>query len=89
MSPKQTISRTPRLLLPAVLAAAMVPAGAFAADASGKHVSVVGGYSMVETTRNPEIAGARTDFAGEGTPTLGVTWHVTDNIGVEAWGADG
>ncbi|NLA68249.1 MAG: OmpW family protein, partial [Gammaproteobacteria bacterium] len=49
---------------------------------------VVAGYSMVESTRNPEIAGTRTAFDGEGTPTLGVTWHVNDNWGVEAWAAD-
>jgi outer membrane protein len=89
MSPKQNISRITKLVLPAALALAIVPSAAFAADAAGKHVSVVAGYSMVEPTRNPEIAGARTEFAGEGTPTLGVTWHVTDNIGVEAWGSDG
>ncbi|MBB6598297.1 OmpW family outer membrane protein [Luteimonas sp. MC1825] len=88
MSPKQTISRITRLVLPAALALAILPSAAFAADGAGKHVSVVGGYSMVEPTRNPEIAGARTEFAGEGTPTLGVTWHATDNIGIEAWGAD-
>ncbi len=88
MSPKQTVRRATRLILPAALAFAIVPAAAFAADDAGKHVSVVAGYSMVEPTRNPEIAGARTEFAGEGTPTLGVTWHVTDNIGVEAWAAD-
>ena len=59
MSPKQTISRITRLVLPAALALAIVPSAAFAADGAGKHVSVVGGYSMVEPTRNPEIAGAR------------------------------
>lgn len=75
-------------LAPAALALAIAPA-AFAQDgAADKRVSVVAGYSMVETTRNPEIAGTRTEFDGEGTPTLGVTWHVTDNWGVEAWAAD-
>src|SRR5690606_41756108 len=56
--------------------------------AAGKRVSVVAGCSMAGPTRNPEIAGTRTEFDGEGTPTLGVTWHVTDNWGVEAWAAD-
>ena len=67
---------------------------AFAQDAgapdtaSGKRVSIVGGYAMSEPTKNPEIAGARTRLDGEGTPTLGVTYHVNDHIGIEAWGAD-
>jgi outer membrane protein len=87
---RKHFSAVTRTLLPAALALAIVPA-AFAQDgdnAADKRVSVVAGYSLVEPTRNPEIAGARTEFAGEGTPTLGVTWHVTDNIGVEAWAAD-
>ena len=72
---------------------AFAPA-AFAQDAgttdtaSGKRVSVVGGYAMSEPTKNPEIAGSRTRLDGEGTPTLGVTYHVNDHIGIEAWGAD-
>ena len=79
-----------KILIPAALAVAISPA-AFAQDAgtsADKRVSVVAGYSMVEPTRNPEIAGSRTEFAGEGTPTLGVTYHITDNWGVEAWAAD-
>jgi outer membrane protein len=56
--------------------------------ASGKRVSIVGGYAMSEPTKNPEIAGTRTSVDGEGTPTLGVTYHVNDHIGIEAWGAD-
>ncbi|MEN1942165.1 OmpW family outer membrane protein [Luteimonas sp. MJ246] len=79
-----------KFLIPAALAMAATPA-AFAQDAGSsadKRVSVVAGYSMVEPTRNPEIAGTRTEFEGEGTPTLGVTYHITDNWGVEAWAAD-
>ena len=82
------ISPITRILIPAALALAVAPA-AFAQDsAADKRVSVVAGYSMVEPTRNPEIAGVRTEFDGEGTPTLGVTYHITDNWGVEAWAAD-
>ncbi len=78
-----------RILVPAALALAIAPA-AFAQDnAPDKRVSVTAGYSLVEPTRNPEIAGTRTQFDGEGTPTLGVTYHITDNWGVEAWAADG
>ncbi|MGY0610712.1 MULTISPECIES: OmpW/AlkL family protein [unclassified Luteimonas] len=79
-----------KFLIPAALAIAATPV-AFAQDAgdtADKRVSVVAGYSMVEPTRNPEIAGTRTEFEGEGTPTLGVTYHITDNWGVEAWAAD-
>lgn len=73
---------------------ALAAPAAFAQDAgttdtaSGKRVSIVGGYSVTEPTRNPEIAGQRTRLDGEGAPTLGVTYHINDNIGVEAWGAD-
>lgn len=84
-----------RILAPAVLGLATLAlaAPALAQDggtgsASGKRVSIVGGYAATETTRNPEIDGVRTEFQGEGTPTLGVTWHINDNIGIEAWGAD-
>lgn len=81
-----------RLALSAALALAISPA-AFAQDstgdtAAGKRVSIVGGYAMSEPTRNPEIAGTRAQLDGEGAPTLGVTYHVTDNIGIEAWGSD-
>ena len=84
------ISPIAKILVPAALALAIAPA-AFAQDgvsAADKRVSVVAGYSMVEPTRNPEIAGTRTEFDGEGTATLGVTYHITDNWGVEAWAAD-
>src|SRR5690606_25284725 len=87
-SPMSRISPIASILVPAALAIAIVPS-AFAQDsAADKRVSVVAGYSMVEPTRNPEIAGTRTEFDGEGTPTLGVTYHITDNWGIEAWAAD-
>jgi outer membrane protein len=90
-----------KLTLCAAIALASAPT-AFAQDgdtaasdtASGKRVSIVGGYAMSEPTRNPEIAGSRAQpgsraqLDGEGTPTLGVTYHVNDHIGIEAWGAD-
>ncbi len=77
-----------KMLIPAALAVAITPT-AFAQDsAADKRVSVVAGYSMVEPTRNPGLAGTRTEWDGEGTPTLGVTWHITDNWGIEAWAAD-
>ena len=83
------ISPIAKILAPAALALAIAPA-AFAQDATpDKRVSVVAGYSLVEPTRNPEIAGTRTQFDGEGTPTLGITYHITDNWGVEAWASNG
>jgi outer membrane protein len=78
-------------LLSAAIAFAIAPA-AFAQNAtdtaSGKRVSIVGGYALTEPTRNPEIAGSRASLDGEGAPTLGVTYHVNDNIGIEAWASD-
>lgn len=73
----------------ATTAAFSVPA--FAQDspgpASGKHVSVVAGYSLMQPTRNPTLGGTSTEIDGGGTPTLGVTYHINDNWAVEAWGA--
>lgn len=81
-------------ILSTAVALAISPA-AFAQDsgetadtAAGKRVSIVGGYAMSEPTRNPEIAGSRATLDGEGAPTLGVTWHINDNIGIEAWTSD-
>ena len=65
---------------------------AFAQDAtgtaSGKHFSVVGGVAVTQPTRNPQIAGMRTDVDGEAAPTLGLSYNINDNWSVEAWGAD-
>ena len=51
-------------------------------------VSVVGGYALSEPTRNPSIAGGRTHVDGDGAATLSASWHVNDNIAIEAWGTD-
>lgn len=80
------------LTLALVAATAFAPA-AFAQDASGqtasgKRFSVVGGYALAEPTRNPVIAGGLTDAEGEGAPTLSASYNITDNIAIEAWGAD-
>ena len=83
------------LSLTAAVALAIASPAAFAQQmggddtAAGKRVSVVGGYALSEPTRNPQIGDARVELEGEGTPTLGVTYHVNDNIGIEAWAADG
>lgn len=76
----------------ALLGALMLSPGAFAQDASmdtasRKRFSVAGGYALAEPTRNPQIAGTRAQVDGDGAPTLSATYHVNDNIAVEAWGA--
>ena len=85
--------RTLTLALAATAATAAFAPAAFAQDASGdtasgKRFSVVGGYSLTEPTRNPVVDGNLTKAEGEGTPTLSAAWNITDNISVEAWGAD-
>src|SRR5690606_4608330 len=82
-----------RTLTLAIAATAAFAPAAFAQDASGdtapgKRFSVVGGYSLTEPTRNPVIDGSLTKAEGEGTPTLSAAWNITDNIAIEAWGAD-
>ncbi len=82
-----------RTLTLALAATAAFAPAAFAQDAdgdtaSGKRFSVVGGYSLTEPTRNPVVDGNLTKAEGEGTPTLSAAWNITDNISVEAWGAD-
>lgn len=86
-----------RTLSTGTLALAIAAAGfapnAFAQDASGasaagKRFSVVGGYALTEPTRNPVVDGNLAKAEGEGTPTLGAAWNITDNIAIEAWGAD-
>jgi outer membrane protein len=58
------------------------------ASASGKRVSIVGGVSQLEPTKNAWSGDAQRFKAhGDVAPTLGVTYHINDNIGVEAWGA--
>lgn len=83
-----------RHLTLAVLATLAIAPSAFAQDAGtdattspGKRFAVVGGYALSEPTRNPEIAGSRTHFDGDGAATLSASYYITDNIAVEAWGA--
>ena len=83
--------RSFRTLTLALAVVAAMPA-AFAQDAtadsaSGKRVSVVGGYALAEPTRNPSIAGTRANVDGDGAATLGISYNINDNIAVEAWGA--
>lgn len=70
---------------------ALAPA-AFAQDSSAStvtpRVSVVGGYALSEPTRNPSIAGSRSQIDGDGAATLSASFHVNDNVAVEAWGTD-
>lgn len=68
----------------------LAPAAALAQDSAGtdgKRFSVVGGYALSEPTRNPLIAGERASLDGDGAATLSASYHVTDNIAIEAWGA--
>lgn len=59
----------------------------YAGSASGKRFAVVGGYALSEPTRNPSIAGSRTQVDGDGVATLSASYYINDNIAVEAWGA--
>jgi outer membrane protein len=75
----------------AIALAAAAPL-AFAQDAtssaSGKRVSIVGGVSQLEPTANAWVGDSqRLKAHGGVAPTLGVTYHINDNVGVEAWGA--
>jgi len=64
---------------------------AFAQDgsdtASGKRFSVVGGYALSEPTRNPHTDAGRVKLDGDGAATLSASYHINDNIAIEAWGA--
>ena len=79
-------------------AIAIAPAAALAQDAgtstdtdsstaSGKRFAVVGGYALSEPTRNPSIAGTRSQVEGDGAATLSASYYINDNIAIEAWGA--
>ncbi|HLT43431.1 MAG TPA: OmpW family outer membrane protein [Luteimonas sp.] len=66
----------------AVIALLAAPA-AFAQDgdtASGKRFSVVGSATILDPDSD-------IDADGDLAPTVSATYHVTDNIGVELWGA--
>ncbi|QGW66440.1 outer membrane beta-barrel protein [Lysobacter soli] len=56
-------------------------------DTSVKKFAVVGGYTLAEPTKNPMIAGERTNVDGDGAATLSANYYITDNIAIEAWGA--
>ena len=84
--------RTHALALATLAAVAAAPV-AFAQDsfgqsdtAAGKRFSVVGGATLLQPDSDP-LPGARIDADGDVAPTLSATYHVTDNIGVERWGA--
>lgn len=68
----------------ASVAAAQTPADG---SAAGKRFSVTGGYALSEPTRNPRIAGERVQVDGDGAATLGLSYHVNENVAIEAWGA--
>ncbi|MGH8079436.1 MAG: OmpW/AlkL family protein [Lysobacter sp.] len=80
------------LTLAMIGALAFAPA-AFAQDASstdsasGKRFAIVGGYALSQPTKNPQIAGTRTDLDGSGAPTLSASYFFNDNIAIEAWGS--
>ena len=81
-----------RHLTLAVVATLAIAPAAFAQeitgpDTSGKRFAVVGGYSLAEPTKNPQIDGTRTNVDGDGAATLSANYYVTDNIAIEAWGA--
>lgn len=70
---------------------AFAPA-AFAQDAStdsasGKRFAIVGGYALSQPTKNPQIAGTRTNLDGDGAPTLSASYFINDNFAVELWGS--
>ena len=78
-----------RFTLSAAIAALLLAPSAFAQDgdtASGKRFSVVGSATLLQPDSDP-LPGARVDADGDVAPTLSATYHVTDNIGVELWGA--
>lgn len=82
------MSRVHHSILALAGALALAPACAAAQNATARErVSVTGGYALAEPTRNARIDNTRADVVGEGAPTLGVTYHATDTIGIEAWGA--
>ena len=86
-----TLAIAATLALAPVASLARMPSGCRAGhpqdnsseSASAKRVSIVG-LRLAEPTKDP--SGSKVD--GDGAPTLGVTYHINDNIGIEAWGAD-
>lgn len=78
----------------ALATTAVFAAPAFAQDgtsdsAVGKRFDVVGGVALSQPTSNPVIApGVRADVDGGPAATLAASYNITDNIAIEAWGAD-
>ncbi|TKS54927.1 OmpW family protein [Luteimonas yindakuii] len=79
-----TIFRTLTLASALTLATTPVLAQEGGDTASGKRFSVVGGVTLMEPHSDPATG---LDIDGGPAPTLSATWHVTDNWGVELWGA--
>lgn len=56
---------------------------------AGGRFAVVGGYALSEPESDTgALGGAESDFGGAGAPTLSASWHVNDNLAVEAWGTE-
>ncbi|HRO28467.1 MAG TPA: OmpW family outer membrane protein [Luteimonas sp.] len=76
--------------LSAAIASLLAAPAAFAQDtgdtASGKRFSIVGSATILQPDSVP-VPGARAEADGDVAPTLSATYHITDNIGVELWGA--
>lgn len=74
----------------ALLGALALSPAAFAQDGgiTGKRFSVVAGGALSEPTGDARTAGGtRVELDGGMAPTLGASWHVNENVAVEAWGA--
>ena len=78
----------------ALLGAMAITPAAFAQDAGSdytadgaKRFAVVGGFAVSEPTKDPTLAGARTEFDGGTAATLSASYYINDNFAVEAWGA--
>jgi outer membrane protein len=54
--------------------------------ASGKRFSVVGSAAILQPDSDP-LPGSRIDIDGDVAPTLSASYHFTDNIAMELWGA--
>ena len=79
------------LSIAAAVSLALAPIAALAQEdasgsAAGKRFSVVGSATLLQPDADPQ-PGSRTDIDGDVAPTISATYHVTDHIGVELWGA--
>lgn len=83
-----TYFRPLTLALAATLACTSI-AHAQDADAGDfKRFSVTAGVGIGKNTGSATVGGVRAHADNEAAATLGATYHVTDHIGIEAWGAD-